>query len=1065
MALVLAVVLLWLIRVPLLNWGLRFLPGDYEITVTGFYPGFQGATLSGVRVVHRPTGRQLAHAKEAVATGNWPQLFAGRLQELKLIRAEVHWRDEFYVEEPIPDVIGPAASVIASWESGIVEDGVFSWYSTGEETPRLSMQIESLKGGRFAIYNDATVEAAPQELRLKEVVSRETALDGQLEILTRSAAAAGTVTASQKLNQYTVEQVTLQEAALQLTLHRKSAAPQPVEDAAPSWPVPAWYKPVEFIVKEGTAAKVPVLLSLHQADAAPVDFSGAIRELKVAGLRAGGGQPCVIARIDAGMENLKSPGAGMEARELTLQAALDEKTRLLVSAAAINGAVVSDSSRFLAALGISEEMAGTLPVCRTGLDARCVNLLLDGSGLTSPDPQQLLLKDFEAREAASGKPLVALGSAEVSAVLDEVFNDKRLREVSVEAPKLWLTESELPDGLNPLSTPVPPQGEAVPATDEKPGWYGWRADRLTVKDGKIAASDLGPGIPNAEGQFRIETSPREPGGDPFYRVRVDNISFDNPLFPAVRLRTGGVMDLDLHPIRLWTDEQIDEVRVNGHRVELNDAFMKLFEAGPAAPSKEDTPPPAEAPPPASDASPPKPGTAASRPWKIRRLLIDDSEVGIDDVGAGKRLAIPIQDLVLENVPLSTAGLQDVDAANRVHKVEVPSVFLYEPITGGQTVVELPVNFIHFSFAGLLSRRLERVELVAPKIKAGRPLFNFIDFAKERFAAAAAVPPVWPQLVDAGPAGAALAEALAPQAEVPGKQKKEVWDIPFFTESGIVITAPLGREWKQIPRLPFRNARVREGPNKGQPIPFKLHGEEVHGELAIVPGWYDFPDYKLRVRMSDEGRVVFNFPLKDKDNNLVEVFQNNTILYRGLQIDRVWLSVTYDMEGIYIGFGGETCGGYITGKFNLYLDQVYSWDASASFTGINMKPLTSKLSKDYVLIDGIVDALNVNAYGDMQGLYQTSADLTMSRRGRLRVKSLDDLRERFVIRRENWKDDAGRVLLDMLRDVEFTSAAGTARLFGQEGKVSLKLQGRDGVRDITVNLHDYRNRPEKAVIRF
>ena len=221
----------------------------------------------------------------------------------------------------------------------------------------------------------------------------------------------------------------------------------------------------------------------------------------------------------------------------------------------------------------------------------------------------------------------------------------------------------------------------------------------------------------------------------------------------------------------------------------------------------------------------------------------------------------------------------------------------------------------------------------------------------------------------------------------------------------------------------------------------------------------------RIRMSDEGRVVFNFPLKERDNNLVEVFKNNTVIYRHLVIDKVWLSVTYDQQGIYVGFGGETCGGYITGKFNLYLDSLYSWDASASFTNIDVQPLTGRLTREYVLMTGRVEALNITTYGDMSGLYQTTASLKMAGGGRLQVKALDELRSKFTDARVDWSDDFGRISVDTLRDFTFTSCGGSARLFGQEGKVNLRLQGRDGRRDFTINLHDYRHRPERAVIRF
>ena len=50
--LALTLLLVWVVKVPLVNLALRRLPGDWEITVTGVRPGLRGAGLAGVRVIH-----------------------------------------------------------------------------------------------------------------------------------------------------------------------------------------------------------------------------------------------------------------------------------------------------------------------------------------------------------------------------------------------------------------------------------------------------------------------------------------------------------------------------------------------------------------------------------------------------------------------------------------------------------------------------------------------------------------------------------------------------------------------------------------------------------------------------------------------------------------------------------------------------------------------------------------------------------------------------------------------------------------------------------------------------
>ncbi len=1058
--LALSLALLWLVKVPLVNWVLRRLPGDWEISVRGVRPGFAGATLTGVLVIHRPTGRQLAYAEKAEVANGWPGLLKGELGKLDLTKADVSWHEEFETPYEVPPPGGAPAAPVVAWDAGSVHESVFTWYELGREVPRLALRIAKFEGGRLVIYNDGRLEASEQDIVLDDVVSREFVRDDTLEIETRSTVVAGVMTAQREQNRYTVETVNLNAPECKVVWHRKSAETAAKAAAQESGPErPDWDKPVEFFIKTGTAEPGRLAFTLHPPDRAAVEFTAGLQSLRAADIRIAGGLPFVIGKADAKLGEIKSPGATLEARELTFSAALDEQTRFQVSTAEVNGAKVTDSNRLLGAFGFTPAETKSFPLCSTGLNAKCVNLAIGDDGVTSSDPQHIVLENFSATMPGGKEPVAKAGRVELSGLPEEALKDKRLRSVSVQNPEVQITESQFTDELIPF-TPGTPSPAPPTAPPGKPEWYGWRTDSLIMNDGKFRSRDLGPGIPDTAGNFRVDTAPREPDGDPFYQIRVDNISFENPLLAVLPLRTGGFMDIDVHPFRVWETESIDQVKVNGAKVELNEAFLKLFQ------EKETPKPPAnkDEPPKETEKEKEKPGASTrARPWKINRLVLENCEVAMDDVGDGRRLVIPIREQVFENVPLG-GGVLDHDATNTIQKVEVPAIFLYAPFNEGQTVVELPVNFIHFSFAGLLEKRLDRVELVAPKIKAGQPLFDFIDRAKTRFSTTAAVTTPRPLLAAADKDSLPVQQALAAVREA-AAAKPAVWEIPFFTETGVVITAPLGLEWTQIPRLPFRNARVREGPDKGKPIPFRLRGEEVQGELAIEPGWYEFPDYKVRLYMSENGRVVFNFPLKDKDNNLVQIFENNTLIFRHLTITKVWLSVTYDKEGIYAGFGGETCGGYITGKINLYLDQMYSWDASASFTGIDLKPLTGKLTREYVLMDGKVEVLNVSAYGDMSGLYQTTANLKMAGAGRLQIKALDDMRKRFTSARVDWADDFGRVGVDALRDFPFTSCEGSAQLFGQEGKVKLLLKSRDGSRDFTVNLHDYRNRPERSIIRF
>lgn len=1048
--LLLLTVAAWFARVTLANWALSKLPGFYAVKVSGVLPGWNGLTFTGVTVIHRPTGLEMARAGRVEAHGGWGQMKNGQLEKLRLVDAQVSWREEFS-DYRMPYIEGaPAADPAVIWHKGEAEGGSFQWIERGQKLPRLSMDIVSINGGHFTVFDDTTCEADAQSLIVGNLVSSELTAGGRLTITSTAPRATGIMTGKQKDNAFTIEGLQLTSLLISMEW-REQAGPSSIPEPVFTPPRPDWDLPLMFRIASGAADSGRAVMLVQRPSAGePVEFAADLRKVTANGIRLAGGLPGMIGNITATLADMKAPRAAAEWRELFVAGSLNEKAQFLVTSSSINGAKVSDSAKVLAALGFTPEEARELPLCRGGADAKCVNLLLSEDGLQSNDPQEILLHDFSAQLPGEKEPAAALPKAEIIVVPDEALRDRRLRSVVADNLQLQIDKTAT---LGAPNNPSKIEAAAHVPPEEKPVWFGWNVDSLTVLGGRVKATNLGSGIPNGFAKFDIQTAPIAPGGDSLYQIKVSNIKLANPLFPSLPIPTGGALDLDVHPLRFWKEGAVERAEFNGQEVELNSSFMKLFKP---APQQEERKPPGAA---APGDKEPKP-TSWLPPLRLKKLVINNVRLSLDDIGDGRRLVVPVNGQEFSNVPLS-ADLLEHDAANVVQKIEVPSIYVYAPYDEGRTVVELPVNFIHFSFAGLAKKQLSRVELVAPRIRAGRPLFDFVDRARARFSEFA----ITEETAPPPESGAPFIRGLLAAERVTLEDNPAVWDIPFFTDTGMVITAPNGEEWTDIPRLPFRNARIKEGPNTGQAIPFRLYGDEVTGELAIDEGWYDFPAWKLRLHMSGEGKIIFNYPLADKSNNLVQVFKDNTLIYRQLRIDKVWLSITYDREGIYATYGGETCGGYISGNVNLYLDQTYTWDASASMTGIDMKPLTTALTREYVSIDGRVDQFNVVAHGDMTGLYQTRVDFKIPAAGRLRIHALDALQKRLTDERLNWSDDASRAGVDMLRDFSFLSGEGTAKLYGREGNMQIKLAGRDGSRDININLHDYRRRAEKSLIRF
>jgi hypothetical protein len=630
----------------------------------------------------------------------------------------------------------------------------------------------------------------------------------------------------------------------------------------------------------------------------------------------------------------------------------------------------------------------------------------------------------------------------LTAIPDEVTTARRLRVVELSVPQADFLMTSIQQGLT--VSPAPAGAE----TPSRPAWEGWTADRLTITDGTVSATLPQAGGSKVTTAVTVSTvAPQDADLSPHYQIILTQPQLAHPDLPDQPIALAGAIQLTASAAGLWQKREIDSLTLAGSRIQIGEALFRLVNA---------LPPPPPAPPVTSAVTPPPP--PKSPPWRLRSMVLDDTLIQLDHLGDGRRLDIPVKRQEFQDLPLDATALATVD---RLYKIEVPNITLYSPYSAGQKVAVLDTNYIQFTPSGLMQRRLERVDLMLPSLYAGQPLFDFVDATRKRFAGLAALPPPRPQpmLVDTGPDSATVLSAIA-SVTPSTSTKSAAWHIPFFTESGKVFVAPKGFPWPNLPVIPFRNARDASG----QPLPFLLQGESFHGELAIEPGWYDFPEYKVRLRLSDRGRIIFNTPQRDHDNNLTEVFENNTLIFRQLQIDDAWLSITYDARGIYARFGGHTCGGTLNGGFNLYLDELYTWDAWASLGGIGMQPLTDKLTPDTFRMSGPVDELTLKAYGDTTTLYQASLDLKVTRPGLLHILALDSMKEK-INALGGLRADLGKISLGTLRDFAYTGCTGSLKLFGTEGDGQLCLTGPGGSRTFNLRLHDYRAKSPKSMAPF
>lgn len=571
----------WLVRVPLANWWLRRLPGDWAVSISGLRPGFSSLTLEGVRVRHRPTGKQLAYAEQVDAANGWSRMVKGELGALTLTGADVEWRPEFETPYIIPPEGGPPASVIVSWQSGTVNGGAFKWYRAGQDLPRLSLRITGWSGGEFAIYNDGRVEAASQNIFLADVVSRELAADGEVEIEARTAEMSGRASAQRELNRYTINNVNSFTPSCRVVWRHRRGVPAESPPSSGS-ARPAWDKPAEFFIGNATILKGPLEFTIHPLDGAPVEGQAELAGVRIDLMRLAGGLPWIFWKLEVTLRDLRAPAATnypkalLNVKQAVASLSRDEDGPFQFGVS-IDQVYVNDTTKLLLAAGVPAEMAKNFPVCDVSLNASLENLTAGSDGVSSPSEQRIWLNSLSAVLPGEKDPLLRTQSTELKFRPEEIWPGKRMREVTAEYADVKITENAFTDELNPLHSGEPAPGGTPSPPPDKPRWYGWHTDSLTVRKGRARGVDMGTGIPDAKGDLRVETVVRPPGDEKYYRAHITNISPTNPLL-SVLPKIESTLEVDIHPLRVYETESVDEVRVNGVKVELSEALLKLFQA-------------------------------------------------------------------------------------------------------------------------------------------------------------------------------------------------------------------------------------------------------------------------------------------------------------------------------------------------------------------------------------------------------------------------------------------------------------------------------------------------------
>ena len=669
------------------------------------------------------------------------------------------------------------------------------------------------------------------------------------------------------------------------------------------------------------------------------------------------------------------------------------------------------------------------PAVRATVNARAQDLTLFADGrVTSPSRQTLAIEKAEVAYPKES-PVLRFARLEVEAIPDEVAAKRSVSRIGWSGAEIRVDRRALdriggPSNRPPEAAPTRAPAVAGPAV---PWWHGLSVTDLAVADARVTATDLGAGVPDVSAEMAVTTD----ASDGRYRAVVSNLVATAPAMPETPVLVAAKITLTAHPSRLW-QRRLDALEATGVKVGIGPAIESLASASGSTATTT-------APVPAGEAdAPAQPG------WHLDRFSLADSQVEISNM-------VPLLDPVtfkvsfaLDDVPLTAAGLR---AQNTSQRIEVSHIRLNSAYghSGSLPVAELDHLFVAFSLAGLLDQRLDRVEVIGPTIYVGEQLFWYVDYFRKYASrgpsaqTASGDATVGQASTDPGAVKPVAAAAPAPDGQ-PAPPKR--WSVDRIdAHFGKFVLALKGSVIDAMP-----------------PLPFSCSTQLEHGRLDLV---LDIPrdTYRPSTRLPLEvdvleGTATFNLPLKEQDNNLVQVFKASELRYKKFRAHNVFLSMTYDRYGVYARFGGNLYGGYLSGGGDLYLDDNTSWDGWLSGKDIDLGPLTSALTPKYFSLTGVSE-FNATSFGDLESLYTATGTFTTTTPGHMTIHALTPLKQDLPSLWSQLQRSLTERGVETLRDFPYDECRGAFKLFHQEGDLTFKLAGPLGTRGFQVSLHDHR----------
>lgn len=414
------------------------------------------------------------------------------------------------------------------------------------------------------------------------------------------------------------------------------------------------------------------------------------------------------------------------------------------------------------------------------------------------------------------------------------------------------------------------------------------------------------------------------------------------------------------------------------------------------------------------------------PFTLKRLILGQATLMLEDLGEG---IPPIPVKVGEVDPmvfndLRLGGKSSDPAAQELQTARAFNIAINSPLNPLAPVLFFEEIEFQFTWAGIQEKLIDKLSFRRPVIYVGEELFDFVKMIRDNNL------PTTPS-------------TTAPAA------REEPWTLANFDlRGGKIDVTTFGRPGFTLP-LSFAASAHGLVLDDFTELALDIQCEIPETNLS-------YPEYQVTV-VGMKGDLEFSLPPGKDANNVVQTVFFDSLAWRDIELTEAFVSITFDVRGLFADFGGKRGDGYVGGDLSVFSNRGFEWVASAYASKVEAEPLSLRLSPENIVLDGQVDGSFVVS-GKQRQVQRFYGDIELPGPGVLTITAVDELIDRLPDHWDALKTELTQISLRAFERYDYTSGTCEFNYAPPKSFVQLKMDGQQGKRNFNVRWLDLRENP-------